>query len=510
MTRRLTALALALLLALSLSGCWEEEVPEEDDFWNDTAQDEPVSDEPLSTVSRFTLPYLTGQTFDPVDCIDGVQQVIGALLYEPLFTLDEHFEPQGVLCTAAEFNAETLTYTLTLRSDVLFSDGSPLTASDVLAVYRRAAESTRYGARFAHVTAMRLRSTNELLITLDRADARFPALLDIPIVKSGTEGELVPPGTGAYLYVSDADGAALLANSAWRGANALPLERIALFGAKDNDTAASLFTANSVHLLRTDPTGRDALAASGDVTVTAIPTASMQFLGFNTQRALLSDAAVRTAMSAVIRRDTLAQALLSGHARPAQLPIAPESPLYPADAEQTLTEAAYAAALESAGVTAARPRSLTLLVNEENSFRCAVAQSLSEQLSTENLTVTVQALAWSDYLAALERGSFDLYLGEVRLTADWDAGALLEAEGALNYGGFTSEPLTSALTDFLARGDAASAAAYGAAFAAETPFSPLLFRSEALLSPAGLIEGMAPTASTPFASLAHWQFHLSE
>lgn len=34
MTRRLTALALALVLALSLTGCWEAE-PEPDDFWND-------------------------------------------------------------------------------------------------------------------------------------------------------------------------------------------------------------------------------------------------------------------------------------------------------------------------------------------------------------------------------------------------------------------------------------------------------------------------------------------
>ena len=34
MTRRLTALALALVLALSLTGCWEAE-PEPDDFWGD-------------------------------------------------------------------------------------------------------------------------------------------------------------------------------------------------------------------------------------------------------------------------------------------------------------------------------------------------------------------------------------------------------------------------------------------------------------------------------------------
>ncbi len=104
MTRRLTALALALVLALSLTGCWEAE-PEPDDFWNDDPSS-PSEEEPQrepAQISDFTLPYLSGQTFDPVTCIDGVQQTVGALLYEPLFTLDASFFDQCIsllfLCT---------------------------------------------------------------------------------------------------------------------------------------------------------------------------------------------------------------------------------------------------------------------------------------------------------------------------------------------------------------------------------------------------------------------------
>ena len=99
MTRRLTALALALVLALSLTGCWEAE-PEPDDFWGDELppEDQETSQREPAQISDFTLPYLSGQTFDPVTCIDGVQQTVGALLYEPLFTLDNSFAPQPVLC----------------------------------------------------------------------------------------------------------------------------------------------------------------------------------------------------------------------------------------------------------------------------------------------------------------------------------------------------------------------------------------------------------------------------
>ena len=340
----------------------------------------------------------------------------------------------------------------------------------------------------------------------DPAD-RFPALLDVPIVKAGTENDLVPLGTGPYVYTTAADGAALTANPHWQGSS-LPLERIALAAVKDNDTALSRFASRSVHFLCLDPTGTGARTVGGAVESTDVPTAAMQYLGFNLSRTPLNDAAVRRAMSGVIDRGTLVSSLLSGHGTAAQLPIAPQDADYPKTYEYRTTAEEYAAALETAGVTAARPRSLTLLVNKENAFRCAVAESLCAQLTTAALTVTVRELPWGEYAAALEGGDFDLYLGEVRLTADWDAGALLDAGGALNYGGFASEQL-SGLNDAFLLGGNASAERYVKGFAEETPFAPLLFKSKTVLTPSGLVDGMTPTASDPFYGFADWSFHLS-
>lgn len=145
-------------------------------------------------------------------------------------------------------------------------------------------------------------------------------------------------------------------------------------------------------------------------------------------------------------------------------------------------------------------------MNEENSFKRAIAESVCTQLSTDALTVSVRALPWEDYLAALESGSFDLYLGETRLSADWNAGALLETDGALNFGGYEEETLAAHHAAFLATGSAA----YFAAFANETPFAPLLFKSEAILTPTGLVEGVTPSPSNVFAGLEGWIFHLSD
>ena len=58
---------------------------------------------------------------------------------------------------------------------------------------------------------MKAQDAHTLVITLTRSNGSFPALLDIPIVKVGTENDLVPLGTGPYVYTTAADGAALTA-----------------------------------------------------------------------------------------------------------------------------------------------------------------------------------------------------------------------------------------------------------------------------------------------------------
>lgn len=140
MKRRLSALLCALTLALSLSGCWSGDVSDDSsgDFWEETPPVEADTSSTLTPITSFALPYLQGVTLDPITCPDGMQQTLGALLYEGLLVLDESFAPQNVLCSRYEHNDDCTSYTFYLRDGVSFSDGSSLTASDVLATLRRA------------------------------------------------------------------------------------------------------------------------------------------------------------------------------------------------------------------------------------------------------------------------------------------------------------------------------------------------------------------------------------
>ena len=482
MKRRLSALLCALTLALSLSGCWSGDVSDDSsgDFWEETPPVEADTSSTLTPITSFALPYLQGVTLDPITCPDGMQQTLGALLYEGLFVLDESFAPQNVLCSRYEHNDDFTSYTFYLRDGVSFSDGSSLTASDVLATLRRAQESERYSARFANVASMRA-SNGALIVNLTRADSAFPALLDIPIVKSGSEKNTVPLGTGPYLFVTDSDGACLKQNPDWRSDGTLPFERIELRAVKDADTA-----------------------------LTDYATANMIYLGFNTQRAPLSDASLRSALAGAIDRATITTGYLAGHAEAARFPLSPHSSLYPTEMASTLASPDLAAALESAGVTESRPRTVTILVSESDSFKVSIADYLSRTLSTDVLTVSVRSLPWNDYLTALQKGNFDLYLGEVRLTANWDISSLARTGGALNYGRYADEQCNTLLDAFSLNETDQTARALYRYLAQSAPIAPIAFKTASVLTPSGLIDGLNPTVSSPFYGIEGWTVHFDK
>ena len=263
MRKRLRGLFALLLPLLLLSGCWQEGPQEEieDILPPFQEEEEPEEEEGAVLPERFALPYVPGQSLDPVDCADGVQQVAASLLYEGLFRLDGRFEPQPCLCISYTHDEAAGRYTFTLRSGVQFSDGSPLTGRDVKATLDRARTSARYASRLSGISSISANS-DSVTISLTSPNTALPALLDVPIVKSGGQDTIAPMGTGPYFYVEEETGAYLIANQSWwRGENQ-PVERIALVGAPDSAAMLYRFSSHEVQLITADLTGVQAVSAT--------------------------------------------------------------------------------------------------------------------------------------------------------------------------------------------------------------------------------------------------------
>lgn len=508
MKRRLRVFLALLLPALLLTGCWQEEPPEEINNMLPPVTEEPAEEEGPLLPERFALPYMPGRSLDPIACADGMQQVAASLMYEGLFRLDGSLEPQLGLCLSYTHDDTASRYTFALRPGVLFSDGSALTGRDVKAALDRARESDRYRSRLSGITSVSANG-DTVTVALNGPNTGLPALLDVPIVKSGTQDAAAPIGTGPYFYAEEETGAYLVANQSWWRGESQPVDRIALVEASDADAMLYRFSSHEVQLITADLTGVQAVSTTGSVDCLDAETTLLQYVGCNTSRAPLDSPSLRRALSAGIDRANIASAFLSGHGTAAAFPVSPASSLYPADLEEAYSVDGFSTALTASGYVP--ERSLTLLVNEENGFKRAIADHLAELWTQGGVPVEVRVLPWEEYTAALAAGDFDLYYGEARLSADWDLSSLLAPGGALNYGHW-SDPETSRLLEEFAAAEDRGAAMRDlcARLKDQMPFLPVCFKSTSVLTQADVAEGMAPTAAEPFYDLGKWTIRLKE
>lgn len=511
-------LPLLLSLCLLLTGCGSlDMVMEGNDLFNELYEyyaPNRGEEEQEARLTSFSLPQLQSQTLDPVTCTDGPQQVIGSLLYEGLFRLDGQMSPQPALAESYAYDPIRLIYTITLRSGVTFTDGSILTASDVVATLRRAMASDRYGPRLAHVVSLYTQGSNMVCIRLNQNNTAFPALLDIPIVKSGTERQATPIGTGPYRYVegSGTQSSYLEYNSSWWRGESLPLQRIELYTCKDSDTAAYAFYAREIQLLSCDLTATNASSVSGSGAYTDADTTIMQYIGMNPYHPLLQNPLVRQALCAGIDRTSCISSFLLGHGKAAQFPISPVSPDYPAALAKDYSPELFQQKMEQAGLTTGQAQTLRLLVNAENSHRVGMARKIASDLSLYDLQVQVEVLPWEQFLVALQTGKFDLYFAECKLTADWDLTQLLTLGGNLNYGGWNDPALTRAINNVLSASAEERGAAQEALYqllAEQMPLIPIAFKCNSVLTTPGAVDTITPTATEPFFGMKDWVVHIA-
>jgi len=510
--RRWLSLLLAACLGLTLLGCQQPEDPEPSP--PDTPS--PVPTRPAETV-QFSLGYDPGASLHPITGDSQVNQDLTGLVYQGLYELDNEFTPQPVLAASGAPSEDGYSWTFTLRTGAVFSDGTPVTAQHAAASLNAARASGLYSARLSAITSVTALDETTLVIYLSAPNGNLPALLDVPVVLE-REGEerTAPLGTGYYQYESAGDRLYLQANPRHSKGAALPYSTIPLTAVSTADERIAAFDSGEITAVTTEFSSAYALGYSSSYETCDYPTTTLLYVGFQTTSGACQSALVRQAFSRAFDRESLVQVQLSGHGDPACLPISPvcgdwgeaAAPLS-FDGEAAaglLAQAGYERNEEDNLLYRRRaPLAVTVLVNSDNESRQAVAEALAQALTELGVSVTLNTLPWKDYTAALAAGRFDLYIGEVRLTGDFDSSPLLT--GALNYGRYENWTLTQALWTWKsAQGEERGQAAQTlwAEFAQDAPIAPLCFKRGSLLVRWGMASNLQPTRSNPFYRMEEW------
>jgi len=499
--KRFFSLALSLLMVLPLGACAPAEQPgsaspPEVSAPGDTSVQLPVN-------VPFALPIYTEQSLHPVLTANRANLTLAPLLYEPLFQVNGAFEAEQVLCSGWSVSEDKLTWTFSLQAGVTFSDGTPLTGEAVAdALTLACGKDSRYSSRLACVTHI-TGTEDSVTVVLNQPRGNLPLLLDIPIALGGED---VPPGTGPYVLRDEGGVPVLTARSDWWQSSHLPAEELLLQPVETGDELIFSFDSGSIALVDVDLMGTNALGFSGSYETWDYATTDMIYLGFNTRKdTLFEDPALRQAVAKAVDRDTVTRTVFSGHAIPSSLPVHPDSSVWDRNLASVWDYDTQPLVAAVSGLKESR-RTLTFLVNSENSAKVSTAELITYQLESVGLTVSLQILPFEDYAAALKAGKYDLYLGEVVLTADFDLSPLLSPTGALNYSGWADEAIPDLLTRAASAspGETADTHALLTHLEGQVPFTPICFKNGSVLTRWGRLSGLDPLRSNVFYRLENW------
>lgn len=457
---------------------------------------------------RFTLRYADDSTLNPYSCGTEVNRLLCSLLFEPLIGITADFQPESALCTEWSTSDGGVTFELSLRDNILFSDGSAMTYWDLLYSLNRAKEETSFYCERLKCISDIAWTGEKLRITLSSPQPRFPLLLDVPIVKEGSAYRSLPIGTGPYEFHEDADGAFLSPNPYYPDTGIVPFDRIDLkyFSVEE---LASAFEAGEVDLLVSDPGVMGQSAFAGAVR-RSLPTTILYYLGLNPSSEPLSDPARRRLVNAAINRGSLA-GILGGDAT--LLPIHPLLPEYdeaaakawiPSDLSEycieILTEDYNGdGILEYFRDGVPTDFSFRLLVCSENEAGTAAARSIADDLKNKGIKTELRLLNETDFLQAVKRRDYDMFLGSMRLTADFDLTGLFR-----DYGDDMLQKLAQNLR--AADGEERTMTASElCSYSAECcRIIPLVFLRRVIYSRQGSVRETDPSWTDPFRHVTAW------
>ena len=497
--RRLLSLLLTAVTLFSLTACGGGERAGSSS--SSSGQSSQEEQQPVTT--PFTLAIYPEYSIHPTLAGNRANLTLAPLLYEGLFELDPAFQATPVLCQSYSASEDQMTWTFQLRSGITFSDGTPLTGqvvADALELARSA--DSRYARRLADVASISAEG-DAVTIVLSLPNGSLPTLLDIPIALGSGDR---PLGTGPYVLSVSGDTLSLTAREGWWRALSLPLSTIPLHSVGQSDELIYAFDSGDVSLVDVDLMATNAMGYAGNYQAWDYATTDLIYLGFNTRSGLCRSAQVRRALTLALDRDAIAQTTYASHAVACALPVHPDSPLFDAGISEQLAYQpdALFSQLDQLGLSG---QTLTLLVNSENDSKVEAAQLIAYQLEVAGLSVSLQQLSFDDYTAALTQGNFDLYLGEVVLTADFDLAPLLTSAGSLNYGGWqdgTTDTLVSAMHSATPEGKGSAASALFSHLAQQCPIAPLVFKNGSVLTQWGRISGLNPVRNNIFYQFENW------
>ena len=404
-----------------------------------------------------TLIYARGADsvgLDPINVTDGESIRVTHNIFETLFYYDDNLELQPKLAESYEVSEDGLTFTLKLRQDVTFQDGTAFNADAVVYNFQRwldpehpahvGGDFTYYAFLFGgfkgdegHKVAD-VKTVDDFTVefTLKEKIAPFVSYLAIPMLSIGSPTAIEanpegfgknPVGTGPFKFDKwEANNTIKISkNENYYGESKAKLDSIIFKVVPDNSARMNQLLTGEIDLAEgINTSDAEQILAQDGLAVYDRPSFNMSYMAFNMEKEPLKDVRVRQAISQAIDKNLLVDSFYDGFAETAKNPMPTSLWGYNNDiedysydveaAKQLLADAGYADGFELNLYAMSNPRPYM-------AQPLKIAEVIQSNLEQIGIKVNVVSYEWATYLDEGSQGKHDLMLmGWTGVMADPD------------------------------------------------------------------------------------------
>lgn len=411
---------------------------------------------------------------NPLLASDSASGSVNGYLFNGLVKYDRDLKLVGDLAEFWTVSPTGLDIVFHLRKNVLWHDGVPLTADDVVFTYQRLIDPkvmTPYGSDFALVKSVTAVDPHTVRVVYKEPFAPALESWGIGIVPqhifqntdfNTNPANRAPIGTGPYKFqILKTDEKTVLVANPHYFEGRPNIDRVVIRVIPDS----------SVQFLELRSQSIDSMGLSPDQYMAydsffkhhqkfRYPSFSYTFFGFNLQRELFKDLRVRQALSLALDKREIIDGVLLGYGRSATGPFPPSSWAFDPTVPELLFDPVRAKALlaeagwwdtDGDGVLDkdGKPFAFTVITNQGNKMREQTAVILQAHLARVGIKVEVRVLEWSSFIHDfVDKGNFDAIILGWNLGRDPDQYLIWHSsqkgEGRYNFIGYQN-PLADKL-----------------------------------------------------------------
>jgi peptide/nickel transport system substrate-binding protein len=371
---------------------------------------------------------------------NAVDATLSSLVFAGLTRLDEHGVPFPDLAQTWTISADGTVYTFTLRPGLLWQDGTPLTADDVVFTYEllQSPDLRNAPALQKDLESAVFTRTNNSTVTVELPEpyAPLPAYLTLGILPAhllrnvdpsalyDSSFNQRPVGSGAYrIETLSLNRAELVANPAYHFEQAF-IQRLELRFYADDGALYEALDRKEVNgaLFESGLGPSDILEIQqrDDLRAAPLDKGEITYIYLNLDVPLFEDRRLRQALLYAIDRDALIRDILRGQAARADSPIAPGSWAYspsltrygfdPDLASLLLDEAGWSLGEDGVRRKGAVPLAFTLTTGPDP-VRVAIGERIAEAWRAVGVSVTVESSGLTNLVRDLiEQRDYDALL----------------------------------------------------------------------------------------------------